>query len=56
MKADDFFYEHADGSVHRKPALVVEMGGGPAEYFNSPFVKRWWQGEDPREQAKRTAQ
>lgn len=41
----DFFYEHTDGSVHRKPFRVVDMGGGPLDYFDSPFVKRWWQGE-----------
>ncbi len=34
-------YVHVNGTVHRKPAFVVDMGGGPYEYFNSPFVKSW---------------
>jgi hypothetical protein len=34
-------YTHIDGQVIRKPAIVVDMGGGPYEYFNSPFVKSW---------------
>lgn len=34
-------YEHVNGTKHRKPAFVVDMGGGPSEYFNSPFVKSW---------------
>lgn len=40
-----YYYEHTDGSIHRKPAIVVEMGGGPRDYFDSPFVKRWWRQE-----------
>jgi len=40
---DDHYYEyiHVNGSTIRKPAIVVDMGGGPEEYFNSPFVKSW---------------
>jgi hypothetical protein len=34
-------YEHVNGTKHRKPLIVVEMGGGADEYFNSPFVKSW---------------
>lgn len=41
-----YFYEHVDGSIHRKPDIVVDAGGGPRDYFNSPFVKRWWHEED----------
>ena len=37
-----YFYEHIDGSIISKPDRVVEMGGGPNEYFTGPFVKRWW--------------
>lgn len=37
-----YYYEHTDGSIHWKPDRVVEMGGGPYEYFQGPFVKRWW--------------
>ena len=48
MKKPDYLYEHVDGSVHRKSALVVEMGGGPEEYFAGPFVRRWWREEEQR--------
>ena len=38
-----YYYEHVDGSVHFKPFVVVETGfDGPEDYFDSPFVKRWW--------------
>lgn len=37
-----YYYEHENGTVHWKPYIVVDMGGGPEEYFDSPFVKRWW--------------
>lgn len=40
-----YFYEHENGTIIRKPAIVVESGGDPAEYFDSPFVKRWWMEE-----------
>jgi hypothetical protein len=38
-------YEHTNGKIITKPASVVEMGGGPFVYFDSPFVKRWWEDE-----------
>ncbi|WP_373054317.1 hypothetical protein [Thioalkalivibrio sp.] len=41
-----YFYEHVNGTIHRKPAIVVEMGGGPHEYFDSPNVKRWWREQE----------
>jgi hypothetical protein len=41
-KKPDYIYEHVDGTLHRKPFIVVDMGGGPIEYFDSPFVKDWW--------------
>jgi hypothetical protein len=37
-----YYYEHIDGSIISKPDIVVNMGGGPSEYFTGPFVKRWW--------------
>jgi hypothetical protein len=44
-----YYYEHTNGTVHRKPAIVVDMGGGPREYFASPYVQRWWrEGDEPR--------
>lgn len=48
MKQPDYLYEHTDGSILRKPAVVVDMSGGPEDYFDSPFVKRWWRdSEEP---------
>ena len=37
-----YYYEHINGTIHKKPAIAVETGGSPSEYFNSPFVKKWW--------------
>lgn len=42
-----YYYEHVNGTFHRKPAFVVEAAGGPEHYFDSPFVKRWWTEEEP---------
>ena len=42
-----YFYEHENGTVQKKPDRVVDMGGGPSEYFDSPFVKKWWWKEGP---------
>ena len=36
-------YEHTNGEIITKPQVVVEsMPGGAFEYFDSPFVRRWW--------------
>lgn len=43
-----YFYEHINGTVHRKPDVVVDMGGGPREYFSGPFVKRWWHEDETK--------
>ena len=37
-----YYYEHTNGEIIRKPAFVVETNTTPEEYFDSPFVKRWW--------------
>lgn len=37
-----YYYEHVNGGVIWKPLWIVDMGGGPQVYFDSPFVKRWW--------------
>jgi hypothetical protein len=37
-----YFYRHSEGGIIEKPALVVESGGGPWEYFSGPFVREWW--------------
>ena len=39
-------YEHVNGKIITKPAFVVDTGGGPFVYFDSPFVKRWWEEEE----------
>jgi hypothetical protein len=45
QEAVGYWYIHTDGSIHFKPERVVDMGGGPGEYFTGPFVKRWWYGK-----------
>jgi len=40
-----YYYEHENGEIIFKPFIVVDMGGGPREYFDSSFVKRWWKLE-----------
>jgi len=37
-----YYYLHTNGEVIYKPFIVVDMGGGPNDYFNSPFVVKWW--------------
>lgn len=41
-----YFYEHANGSIIMKVGHVVTTGTSPLEYFDSPFVLRWWRGDD----------
>lgn len=41
-----YFYEHVNGEIISKPAFICEVGTTPEEYFDSPFVKRWWKEED----------
>lgn len=38
-----YFYVHSNGSIIEKPDIVVDRGGGPFAYFDSPFVREWWQ-------------
>lgn len=41
-------YEHVNGSIISKPAMIIDYyDGGPREYFDSPFVKRWWYEPSP---------
>lgn len=37
-----YFYRHSEGQIIEKPTIVVERGGGPWQYFDSPFVREWW--------------
>jgi len=37
-----YFYQHTNGSIIEKPDRVVDFGGGPSLYFDSPFVRDWW--------------
>lgn len=37
-----YYYEHVNGTIQWKPFVVVDMAGGPGQYFDSPMVKRWW--------------
>jgi hypothetical protein len=52
-KAPDYYYEHENGSIIRKPAIVVDSGGGPWQYFSGPFVRRWWTADDWPEDLER---
>ena len=47
-KERGYVYEHVNGTRHRKPYIVVYMGGGPREYFSGPMVRQWWrEGDEP---------
>lgn len=41
-----YFYLHSEGAVIEKPDRVVNFGGGPHDYFNSPFCRAWWHESD----------
>jgi hypothetical protein len=43
-----YYYEHTNGTVISKTDYVVNASGGPGEYFDSPFVVRWWHEEDKK--------
>lgn len=36
-----YVYVHTNGTVHAKPAFVVDSIG-KLDYFNSPYVVCWW--------------
>jgi hypothetical protein len=42
-----YFYEHTNGKIIGKIDYVVDSVG-PYDYFDSPFVKRWWHEEDKK--------
>lgn len=44
-----YYYKHINGTIHKKPDIVVDMGGGPNSYFKSPFVQRWWYEDNNNE-------
>ena len=47
-KERGYIYEHINGTRIRTPFLVVNMGGGPREYFAGPMVRQWWrEGDEP---------
>ena len=48
-ETNDYWYRHTGGGLTRKQQIVVDMGGGPSKYFNSPFVKHWWFGQQEDE-------
>jgi len=39
-----YWYLHTNGERIYKPAIVVESGGGARDYFDSPFVVKYWMG------------
>lgn len=36
-----YYYLHTNGALIKKPAIVVESAG-VNDYFNSPFVRKYW--------------
>lgn len=46
FEADCYYYIHQNGELIRKVGHVVDSGGGPFEYFDSPFVTRWFKGDN----------
>ena len=47
-----YYYElYENGKIIAKHDLAVDAVG-PDDYFDSPFVKRWWYVEDTSEQEK----
>lgn len=36
-----YFYQHSEGQIIEKPAIVVDSMG-PWDYFSGPFVRDWW--------------
>jgi len=43
-------YIHINGETIRKPQFVVDSGGGPEVYFDSPFVMSWKLVVEPHEE------
>jgi len=41
-----YYYKHVNGTVIGKPDYVVDTGGGPHCYFESPFCVHWWHEEN----------
>lgn len=42
MRYPFYAYLHTNGELIRKTSVVCEVGTTPEEYFDSPFVKKWW--------------
>ena len=47
-----YYYLHTNGKIISKRAIVAEMGTTPAEYFDSPFVKKYWLVKDEKSRNK----
>lgn len=43
MKNYVYYYLHSNGDLIYKDAISVDNSDGPYDYFDSPFVKKWWQ-------------
>jgi len=41
-----YFYEHANGSIIMKVGWAVTTNTTPEEYFEGPFVLRYWRGDE----------
>lgn len=42
-----YIYLHTNGNLIAKVAYVVDKYSSPKEYFNSPYVKKWWKVKSP---------
>lgn len=37
-----YVYIHTNGTSHSRPDIVIDMAGGPSEYFEGPFIANWF--------------
>lgn len=37
-----YVYIHTNGTAHTRPDIVIEMAGGPQEYFAGPYIADWF--------------
>ena len=47
-----YAYRHTNGQIITKPDFVVDAGGGPHAYFDSPFCEEWWHVETREDERK----
>ena len=45
-----YYYKHVNGTIIKKPDIVVQ---DPYEYFDSPFVVKWWYESENKNKIKK---